>query len=139
MINSIKTKISFSQIHQTLENAELPDCELVVGIADSGLILAILVAYKIGCDIKIINFDYRNESNIPQHSEPLLLNSISLPANVNNILIVDDVAVSGKTLNAAKKLFKDKKITTMVFVGQADYVLFPQITTCVDWPWNLNR
>jgi adenine/guanine phosphoribosyltransferase-like PRPP-binding protein len=137
MINSTKTKISFPQIRQALENAELPHCKLVVGIADSGLIPAILVACKIGCDIRIIKFNYRNENNVVQHPEPLLLNSISLPANVNNILIVDDVTVSGKTLNAAKKLFRDKKIMTMVFVGQADYVLFPQIATCVDWPWNL--
>lgn len=130
------TDISFRAISDALGNVKLSGYDLVVGIADGGIIPATLVAYKIGCDLKIAKFNYRNNDNIPQHHEPILLSTFTLPANIKNILLVDDVAISGKTLNAAKKkLFKNQRVATLVFRGKADFVLFPEITTCVKWPW----
>ena len=127
--------ISFVDICRALDRLEFADCELVVGIADGGIVPASLVAAKLGCDLKIVYFNYRNKNNVPQHQEPVLLNSVSIPENIKNILLVDDVCVSGKTLDAAKKLFIGRNVTTMVFKGCADYVLFPQISNCVRWPW----
>ena len=129
--------IGFQAISKALENVKLTGYDLVVGIADGGVVAAALVAYKIGCDLRIVKFNYRNNDNIPQHPEPVLLSSFSLPANIKSILLVDDVAISGKTLNAAKKLFKNQRVTSLVFRGKADFVLFPEITTCVRWPWKL--
>lgn len=128
-------EVDFLTISQALEEIKLPDCQLVVGIAKGGVVPASLVAYKMGCDLKIVHFNYRNEENIPQHSAPLLVNKITLPENISSILLVDDVAISGKTLASAKELFKNYKVTTMVLRGKADYVLFPELTTCVQWPW----
>lgn len=131
------TEISFSAICKALEEMPLPDCELVVGIAEGGIVPASLVANKIGCDLRIVKFNYRNQANLPQYPQPRLLSSISLPKNIRSILLVDDVAISGKTLQAAKSLFNQKKLTTLVFRGQADYVLFPKLNNCVKWPWKL--
>lgn len=128
-------EISFKQIFKALANIELPDCELVVGIAEGGVVPAALVARRIGCGLRVIRFNYRNEKNIPQHKQPMLIGKVNLPVNIKNILLVDDVAITGKTLNAAKELFKKQQVKTMVFRGRADYVLFPRITNCVTWPW----
>ncbi len=128
-------EISFPAICRALRDSSLPDCDLVVGIANGGIIPASLVAEKIGCDLRIIRFNYRDKNNSPQHPEPVLLSPVALPANTRRLLLVDDVAISGKTLNAAKKIFKQQQVTTMVFKGQADIVLLPEISGCVNWPW----
>ena len=85
----------------------------------------------------MIRFNYRDRQNVPQHPEPLLLDGVTLPKDIQRILIVDDVSVSGKTLLAAKDLFKQYQVTTLVFRGQADYVLLPQLKDCVKWPWKI--
>lgn len=108
--------------------------DLVVGIAEGGAFPAKLVAQKFGCELEIIKLNYRDKDNNPRHPEPVILSKISIPKGVRNILLVDDVSVTGKTLNTAKKAI-GKKIYTMVFKGMADYVLFPNITECVNWPW----
>ena len=53
----------------------------------------------------------------------------------SHILLVDDVSVSGVTLSLALSLLKDFEVFTFVLKGQADYVLFPEIKECVNWPW----
>lgn len=54
----------------------------------------------------------------------------------SKILLVDDVSVTGKTLEKVKKELYGYEVTTLVFKGKADHVLFPEIRTCVEWPWN---
>jgi hypoxanthine phosphoribosyltransferase len=51
------------------------------------------------------------------------------------MLLVDDVSVSGKTLNEALRYFEGLQIKTLTMKGRADYVLFPEIQDCVKWPW----
>lgn len=128
-------KISFTKILSALENFKIPDFDLVIGIANGGAVPASLVAYKIGSDLKIIRINYRDEENNPCYKEPRCLSRVKLSKEARRILLVDDVSVSGKTLTCAKKLFKGKKIKTLVFKGKADYVLFPKIKDCVKWPW----
>jgi len=50
-------------------------------------------------------------------------------------LLVDDVSVTGKTLKCAVENLQDYTVYTFVLKGKADYVLFPEINTCVEWPW----
>jgi hypoxanthine phosphoribosyltransferase len=130
------TEVSFPAILKALNNLQLADCEVVVGIGKGGIVPASLVACKLGCELKIIRFNYRNRDNVPQHSRPRLLNNTRLPKGASRILIVDDVSVSGKTLDEAKTLFKNCRVKTMAFTGKADYVLFPEISGCVKWPWS---
>jgi hypoxanthine phosphoribosyltransferase len=54
------------------------------------------------------------------------------------VLLVDDVSVTGKTLDFAKQLLHLNDIKTFVLKGKnADIVLFPEIKECVNWPWNM--
>lgn len=46
------------------------------------------------------------------------------------------MSVTGKTLEKVKKELYGYEVTTLVFKGKADHVLFPEIRTCVEWPWN---
>ncbi|MCL1822359.1 MAG: phosphoribosyltransferase, partial [Prolixibacteraceae bacterium] len=87
-------------------------------------------------ELYIMTLNYRDEKNNPQHENPVVL---SLPENIDlegkRVLLVDDVSVSGKTLDAALALLQDCEAATFTMKGKADYVLFPEIKECVKWPW----
>ena len=113
-------ELSFRDISDRLKNMDLPQFDTVVGIAEGGKILAGLVAYKLGSDLKIIYVKDHND----------------LSRIKGNVLIVDDVQMSGKTMEFTKKLLAYCNIKTMVVRGEADYVLFPELDECVKWPWS---
>lgn len=131
-----KKSLSFENICERLRSVELPEVDIVIGIGTGGVVPASLVAYQLGCDAEFIKINYRDENNTPSYDEPKLLSEISTAYQDKKILIVDDVSVSGKTLEYAKTFFnKSNDIKTLVLKGKADYVLFPEINTCVNWPW----
>ncbi|MBU1999232.1 MAG: phosphoribosyltransferase [Candidatus Omnitrophota bacterium] len=129
--------ISFKKISFELKKINIARFDLVVGIASGGIVPASLIAERIGADLKIIRINYRDEFNIPQRAEPVCLDKISVRSKHSRILIVDDVSVTGKTLELARRLLKGSIIKTFVLKGKADYVLFPKIKACVRWPWKI--
>ena len=129
--------LSFKTICKRLESLDLPKFDLIVGIAEGGIVPASLAAYKTGCDIEIIKINYRDINNSPSFDKPKLLSKISEFHQKKNILIVDDVSVSGKTLDFAKSFFRGNEIKTLVLKGKGDFVLFPEIKECVNWPWKM--
>ena len=95
--------ISFKTICNAIEKVKLPDCELVIGVAEGGVVPAALIASKIGCDLAIMRINYRDDNNVPQHTEPVLLSSTEdiIPSSLrgttkkplkgkDKILLVDD-------------------------------------------------
>lgn len=97
---------------------------------------ASLVAFHLGCELQIITLNYRDEANNPRYENPVVLNIPDMNSLTDKrILLVDDVSVSGKTINQALLYFQGIKIKTLVLKGKADYVLFPEIKDCVKWPW----
>jgi hypoxanthine phosphoribosyltransferase len=135
MSESNKTTLSFIEVSERLKSVELPEFDVVIGIGTGGLIPASLVAYQLGCNAEFIRINYRDESNTPRYEEPKLLSEISASYQGKRILIVDDVSVSGKTMDYAKSFFTNNEVKTLVLKGKGDYVLFPEIRTCVNWPW----
>jgi len=128
--------LSFKEISDRISKLNLPHFDLVVGIAEGGIVPASLMAYKLGIDLSIIKINYRDIQNKPIYNEPVIFFHEKI---INKkILIVDDVSVSGKTLETAIHIFPDNSITTLTLKGKADYVLFPEITECVNWPWKLH-
>ena len=132
-------ELSFVDISERLKYLELPEFDVVVGIADSGVVPASLVADKLGCELAMVKFKYRNDRNVPIYREPVLMKGIDLPSWAKKILLVDDVSVSGKTIRSARDLFGEYSIKTLVFKGEADFVLFPELDKCVEWPWKLKE
>jgi hypoxanthine phosphoribosyltransferase len=132
-------KISFPEIKYALDNFSLPLVDIVIGIAEGGLIPAALTANKLGSELASVKINYRDENNIPQFKKPEIIRSFDRIVKGKSILLVDDVSVTGKTLDEARNLFKDNRITTFVFKGRADYVLLPNLNDCVSWPWKYSK
>jgi len=127
--------ISFEIISGRLNGFPFPEVDAIVGIAGGGTVPAALVAYKMQKPLELIFLNYRDEQNQPRHSRPVLLKQFNLCCRAQRILLVDDVSVSGQTLAAAAALLSGKEVKTFVLKGQADYVLFPELSDCVNWPW----
>ena len=128
--------ISFTEISNRLRALSLPDTDLVIGIGSGGIVAASLVAFHLGCELQIITLNYRDETNTPRYENPVILNIPPMPSlKDKRILLVDDVSVSGKTLQEALLHFQGLSVKTLVLKGKADYVLFPEIKDCVHWPW----
>ncbi len=127
--------LDFQKIIQRLRRFSFPEVDLVVGIGQGGLVPAALVAQHLRKKVDFIYLNYRDSKNQPRHQKPKLLRDFRMPSGARRILLVDDVCVSGATLRAAKARLKDHNVKTFVLKGQADYVLFPKINGCVNWPW----
>lgn len=132
-----KLSLDFETISRALKRITLPPVERVVGIATGGIVPASLLAHQLECPLHLMHINYRAPDNSPQHPAPVLLAGSILPSTRQRILLVDDVSVSGQTLMLAKELLKTHEVITFVLKGQADYVLFPEIDTCVNWPWKV--
>lgn len=130
--------IRFDEISRKLKEFNFPSFDMVVGIARGGVVPAMLIAHQFGCEYKVLKFNYRDDSNQPQYDDPQFLSGSvdDLPKD-KKILLVDDVSVTGKTLDAVKKLLYDHHVSTFVLKGKADYALFTDIKDCVNWPWKI--
>jgi len=130
-----KVDLDFLYISNALKRLKFPSIDLIIGIAEGGVVPASLIAHQLNLPMHIIRINYRDADNTPQRKMPELLQlPPKLPAR-SNILLVDDVSVSGQTLSLAKGFFEGNNVTTLTLKGAADIVLFPQITDCVNWPW----
>ena len=128
--------ISFQEVTDRLRKAGLPETDLVIGIGTGGVVPAVLAAFHLNASLQVVTINYRDEKNTPQHENPLVLNLPSgLELEGKRVLLVDDVSVSGKTMNTALGLLKGYNVKTLTMKGKADYVLFPEVTDCVMWPW----
>lgn len=126
--------ITFVQIIERIRQFHLPHFDMVIGIANGGLVPASLVAFKLGVELSTVRINFRDEKNIPVQDAPIVLSYAEKISN-KKLLIIDDVSVTGKTLEKAKEIFIGNDIRTLVFKGKADYVLFPELSECVNWPW----
>lgn len=127
--------LSFKEISERLKQIDLPEIDLVIGIGSGGIPPATFVAYHLKADLEVITLNYRDENNTPRYDTPKILYQPHLNLDGKRILLVDDVSVSGKTLNAALELLKGYNVKTLAMKGKADFVLFPEIKDCVKWPW----
>ena len=134
-MDEVKVPLSFVAISRRLHKVVLPDVTHVVGISRGGVVLASMIAHQLQLPLTLIALNYRDDNNAPRHETPRLLAEVPMVAAGAHILLVDDVAVSGRTLTAAKSHFPNHKVTTLVAKGQGDHVLFPEVGQCVIWPW----
>jgi hypoxanthine phosphoribosyltransferase len=132
-----KVELDFITICQRIDLLAFPRIEHVIGIATGGIVPACLLADRLKCSLSFIRINYRAEDNNPLRPFPEVMKPYVLPAGVKRILLVDDVSVSGQTLETAKKLLLGFDITSFVLKGKADLVAFPEIQECVYWPWKV--
>jgi hypoxanthine phosphoribosyltransferase len=132
---SAAVPLDFATISGRLHDLVLPDVDVVVGIATGGTVPAALVAHQLRKPLALVTINFRAPDNTPRRPAPEVLGAVPrLPAG-SQLLLVDEVSVTGATLDAARALFGDQAVTTLVLKGRGDIVAFPEIRTCVAWPW----
>jgi hypoxanthine phosphoribosyltransferase len=128
--------VSFKIVSGRLKELQLPRFDLVIGIGTGGIVPASLVAFHLNAELQVMVLNYRDAQNNPLYEDPRV---IAIPGDLElldkRILLVDDVSVSGKTLQKARELLSGYDVTTLTMKGNADFVLFPEIKDCVRWPW----
>ena len=131
-----KVRLSMGQIAERLRAADYPEVDAIVGIQTGGRISATLLSFHLGLPLYMLPINFRDENNDPRYDEPRVLAEVhKLPPAGAHVLLVDDVAVSGATMNKARELLPGYAITTFALKGRAEIVLFPEVRQCVHWPW----
>jgi uncharacterized protein len=127
--------LSFREITERLQQMQLPETDVVIGIGSGGIPPATMVAYHLNAELQVMVLNYRDEQNTPRYAEPRVLEKPHGQLEGKRILLVDDVSVSGKTMQTALEQLKGLDVKTLAMKGKADFVLFPEIKDCVKWPW----
>lgn len=127
--------LSLKKITERLKTIDFPEIDVVIGIGTGGVPAATMVAYHLDAELLVMTLNYRDEKNNPRYEEPKILEKANWDLEGKRILLVDDVSVSGKTMQAALSQLDGLNVKTCAMKGKADYVLFPEIKDCVKWPW----
>ncbi|WP_321370854.1 phosphoribosyltransferase [uncultured Draconibacterium sp.] len=127
--------LSFKEITKRLKTIDFPEVDVVIGIGSGGVPAATMLAYHLDAELLVMTLNYRDEKNNPRYTEPKVLEKASWDLDGKRILLVDDVSVSGKTMEAALAQLKGLNVKTCAMKGKAEFVLFPEIKECVKWPW----
>lgn len=133
--NASKVTLDFTAIADRLRATHFPPVDVVVGIATGGIVPASLAAFHLHLPLKLISINFRDPTNAPQRPAPELLAPFDLGPQELRVLLVDDVSVSGRTVQLARQHLQRHRVTTLVMKGQGDIVLFPAVDACVNWPW----
>jgi adenine/guanine phosphoribosyltransferase-like PRPP-binding protein len=135
-----KLLLSFREISKAMHHFSFPEIDFVIGIATGGIYPAIMAAHQLKVDFGFLHLHYRDQENKPLYEEPRFLSKSRINLNpFKRILLVDEVSVSGKTMDKALEMLKNHEVTTFVLKGKGDLVLFPDIRTCVIWPWKIGE
>lgn len=134
-----KVRIPFEIISNAIKEFPFPEADLVIGIGSGGIVPASLVAHQLGIPLYIVAVNYRDETNQPRRESPVFLEDFTTEFPIGcKILLVDDVSVTGKTLELVRGMLTDFHVDTFVLKGKANNVLFPTVNKCVYWPWHTN-
>ncbi len=128
-------QLSFKQISERLKTITFPEIDVVIGIGSGGVPAATMVAYHLSAELQVMTLNYRDEQNNPRYEIPKVIQKPQWRLEGKRILLVDDVSVSGKTMDAALEQLPGLDVKTCAMKGKADFVLFPEIKDCVQWPW----
>jgi gluconokinase len=134
------TDLTFARVAERLRTADLPRrdaVDAVVAVARGGTVPGALVAYHLEAPLRLLRLSFRDDANAPKTPAPEAVGAVP-DVRGQRIVLVDDVAVSGATLRRAREVLGAAHVVTVAFKGRpgaADVVLFPDVPTCVRWPW----
>ena len=108
--------------------------DLLVAIANGGIIPAGILNQRFDIEFRIIQINYRDFFQQPRFDSPQLINPIDFEFRNKKILLVDDRIKTGSTIAFAKELLKEAAlIKTFAVNGNADYALYNE--NCFRMPW----
>src|SRR5690606_32561590 len=109
-----KLELSFSEISNAIKKYDFPKVDLVIGIGRGGIVPAALIAHQLSVELRVTFISYRDDDNQPKFPAPIFLQDVDLEHRPGKILIVDDVAVTGKTLACLKGKLRGQDTATFV-------------------------
>jgi xanthine phosphoribosyltransferase len=126
---------SFDEIIERIQNIEIyENFDLVVAIANGGIIPAAIINQRLGCEFQLLKLNLRDAMQNKLYDKPKLLEEIEFAFKGKRILLVDDRVKTGTTLQFAKELLSDAKyVKTLAVNGIADYCLYNE--PCFRFPW----
>lgn len=131
------TSISMESILEGMRRLRLPEVDAVIAVERGGLVPAAIAAASLNKPLGRIRIHYRDDHNDIQLETPQLIGHPTIPHNEpRQLLLVDDVCVTGATFNRAREVLGSFRITTLALRGEADLVVFPGLDACVAWPWS---
>ena len=130
---------SFEAVKLRLEEFTFEEpFDLIVAIANGGIVPAALLNQKLGLDLQLLKLNLRDSQQRQLYDKPRLLEQINFNVLGKTILLVEDRVKTGNTLNFAKDLLLEagaKTIKTFAVNGKADYCLYDEL--CFRFPWIL--
>jgi xanthine phosphoribosyltransferase len=130
---------SFEAVKLRLEEIAFEEpFDLIVAIANGGIVPAALLNQKLGLDLQLLKLNLRDSHQRQLYDKPRLLEQINFDVQGKTILLVEDRVKTGNTLNFAKNLLLEagaKTIKTFAVNGKADYCLYDEL--CFRFPWIL--
>jgi xanthine phosphoribosyltransferase len=130
--------VTFEEIKERIRHFEFPETfDLVVAIANGGIIPAALLNQKLGVSFEVVKLSLRDADQTPMYDAPRLLEPIRFDPRGKRILLVEDRVKTGATLNCAQAMLTGQGALVKTFAvnGPADYPLFN--TDCFRFPWIL--
>lgn len=132
--------ISFAAISEALHGFDFPEIDLVLGISQGAKSPAAMIAHQLGVELKLIIVGKKNKRGKFSVSTAEIENSAAWDFfGHHRILIVDDISITGKTIQFIRDNVKADKVYSMVLFGEADYVLFPKVKSEVKLPWTTEK
>lgn len=128
---------SFNEIIDKINRLEfLENFDLIVAIANGGIIPAALINQRLLVKIVLLKLSFRNAKQQPLYNKPQLAEPINFDIMGKKILLVEDRVKTGATLNFAKELLIGADLVkTFAVNGSADYCLYNE--NCFTFPWLL--
>ncbi len=128
---------SFEDIIERISNICInEEFDLVVAIANGGIIPAAMINQRLGCEFYILKLNLRDAMQNKLYDKPKLLQEIEFNFKGKRILLVDDRVKTGTTLTFAKELLSEaSNVKTLAVNGMADYFLYNE--PCFRFPWLL--
>lgn len=128
---------SFAEILNRFSEIEFHEkFDLVVAIANGGIIPAAILNQRLGADFQVLKINLRDIHQKPKYDNPKLLSPIDFEFKNKTILLVEDRIKTGATVNFAVELLREAKmVKTFAVNGNADYALYNE--DCFRFPWNL--
>lgn len=126
---------TFAEVLERVRTIEISEeFDMVVAIANGGIIPAALINQRLGCDFQLLKLNLRDAMQNKLYDKPRLLAEIDFDFRGKRILLVDDRVKTGTTLEYARELLSEASVVrTFAANGVADYCLFNE--PCFRFPW----